>query len=124
MSVVEDGERRVTCVRCPMGCQLSVEVRGGEVASVTGNACPRGAAYGASEVTNPVRVVTSLMRVDGSARPVSVRTAGEVPRASVPEVLARIHATIAEPPVRAGETLVPDVAGTGVDVVATRDVPA
>lgn len=112
--------RRVTCVQCPMGCALEVAVLDGRATAVAGNACPRGAAYGVAEVERPVRVVTSLARVAGVSRPVSVRTAGAVPREKVPEVLRAIHALVLEPPVAAGQVLVRDVAGTGVDVVATR----
>ena len=59
-------KHELTCIRCPIGCQLTVDVNGDEV-TVTGNSCPRGAEYGKKEVTAPTRIVTSSVRVSGGA---------------------------------------------------------
>ena len=84
---------------------------------------PRGDAYARKECTHPARTVTGTVRVSGGALPVvSVRTAGEVPKERVLDVaraLCRVHLTA---PVQAGDVVIPDVLGTGVDVVATRSV--
>ena len=75
--------RELTCIRCPMGCQLTVTMDGDNV-TVTGNTCPRGAEYGKNEVTNPLRTVTSSVRVTGGELPlVSVKTAGEIPKGKI-----------------------------------------
>lgn len=114
--------QNVTCVQCPMGCSLSVVIdKNGQVEEVRGNGCPRGKAYGISEVTHPVRVVTSLMRVAGESRPISVRTSDAVPREMISEVLEAIHTTVISAPVHMGEILIKDVAGCSIDVVATKD---
>ena len=60
----------LTCIRCPMGCAIHVEMENGQVVSVTGNTCPRGAEYAKSEATAPVRTVTSTVRALGGVRPV------------------------------------------------------
>ena len=109
-----------TCVQCPMGCPLTVEMRDGEVVSVSGNTCPRGARYGAAEATHPERVVTSLVGVVGDYHPVSVKTAGPVPRECVDAVLDHIAATKVELPVALGDVVIEDVANTGVAVVCTK----
>ena len=115
--------RELTCIGCPMGCPLIVTMEDGAVASVTGNTCPRGDAYARKECTHPARTVTGTVRVSGGALPVvSVRTAGEVPKEKVLDVaraLCRVHLTA---PVQAGDVVIPNVLGTGVDVVATRSV--
>ena len=110
----------LTCVQCPMGCPLGVTLADGEVVSVRGNTCPRGRVYGEHEATHPERVVTSLVDVAGDYHPVSVKTAAPVPRELVADVLAAIRATVVRPPVAAGDVVVADVCGTGVDVVATK----
>ena len=112
--------RDITCVQCPMGCQLKVTLSDGEVVGVEGNTCPRGRTYGEHEATCPERVVTSLVSVAGDSRPVPCKTVAPVPKERVADVVAQIRATVAEPGVRTGDVLVKDVAGTGVDVVATR----
>ena len=110
----------LTCVQCPMGCPLEVTLADGEVVSVTGNTCPRGRVYGEHEATCPERVVTSLVEVAGDYHPVSVKTAGPVPKERVDDVLDQISATTVEPPVSIGDVVIADVAGTGVDVVCTK----
>ena len=112
--------RSFTCVQCPMGCPLTVTLEDGAVTGVAGNTCPRGAKYGAAEATHPERVVTSLVGVAGDYHPVSVKTAGPVPKERVDDVLYQISATTVEPPVSIGDVVIADVAGTGVDVVCTK----
>ncbi len=107
--------RELTCIGCPMGCQLTAVMDGSQVTRVTGNTCPRGDAYARKECTHPARTVTGTVRV-------SVRTAGEVPKEKVLDVaraLCRVQLTA---PVQAGDVVIPNVLGTGVDVVATRSV--
>lgn len=114
--------RTLTCINCPLGCALEVVVDGGEVVSVTGNTCKRGETYGRKEVTNPTRIVTSSVPVDGSSRDrmVSVKTATDVPKGKIFDVMAALRGVRLEAPVEIGDVVVADVAGTGVDVVATR----
>ena len=114
--------RELTCIRCPIGCQLTVTVEGDNV-RVEGNNCPRGAEYGAKEVTNPTRTVTSSVRVCGGELPlVSVKTATDVPKDRIFAVMEEIHALTVDAPVHTGDVLIHSVAGTDSDVVATKTV--
>lgn len=114
----------LTCIRCPKGCQVTVTLEGGQVTSVAGNGCPRGDAYVRKEVTDPTRVVTTVVPVSGSdvARMVSVKTAGDVPRAKVLDVVRALSGVSMAAPVHIGDVVLADVCGTGVDVIATKDV--
>jgi len=115
-------EHNLTCIRCPMGCQLLVTVEGGEV-TVTGNTCPRGADYGRQEVISPVRTVTSTVRVTGGQLPVvSVKTAGDVPKDKVGDVMRDIRSASVSAPVKIGDVIVRNAGGTGTDVLATKTV--
>ena len=107
-----------------MGCALRVEVRGEEI-TVQGNTCPRGEKYAKDEIVCPVRMVTSTLRLSGGAiARVPVKTAREVPKQRVLDCMAEIRRAGAKAPVRVGDVLIRDCAGTGVDVVATRSVPS
>ena len=109
----------MVCILCPMGCLLNVEQRGDDV-TVTGNDCPRGAKYGAQELLSPMRVVTTSVWVDGSDLPLCpVKTAGMVSRAKIDDVLAQTEMAHVKAPIRIGDVVIKNVAGTGVDVVAT-----
>ena len=121
----KDVERRgLTCIRCPRGCRLTVTLEGEEVLSVEGNACPRGDGYAGKEVSNPTRTVTTTVPVRGCAprRMVSVKTAGDVPKSLVLDVVRELADVSVDAPVGIGDVILADVCGTGVDVVATRDV--
>ena len=115
--------RELPCIGCPMGCQLTAVLEDGQVTRVTGNTCPRGDAYARKECTHPARSVTGTVRGTGGLLPGgAVRSAGEVPKERVLDVaraLCRVQLTA---PVQAGDVVIPNVLGTGVDVVATRSV--
>ena len=111
---------KMICINCPKGCELEVVESGGTV-TVAGNACPRGAEYGKAELTNPTRMVTGLVRLAGMRRPLPVKTRRPVPKAKIDDVLFAMHQTTAQLPVRIGDVIIGDVAGTGVDLVATAN---
>ena len=119
-------ERNLICINCPMGCPLTVTLNdAGEVVSVTGNTCPRGDAYGRKEVTNPTRIVTSSVPVlgaSGQMTMVSVKTARDIPKGRIFDVIKDIKDLSVSAPVHIGDVVKADVAGTGVDMIATRDV--
>ena len=84
--------RELTCIGCPLGCQLTVTMGENEI-KVEGNTCPRGEAYAKKEVTNPTRIVTSTVRVEGGTiERVSVKTASDIPKGSIFECMKEIHA--------------------------------
>jgi CxxC motif-containing protein len=117
--------RNLTCIGCPLGCALQVELQDGEVLSVSGNTCKRGDVYARKEVTHPTRIVTSTVRVSGGEIPmVSVKTSQDIPKESIRDVMADIRQLMAHAPVKIGDVLLKDAAGTGVSIVATKDVPA
>ena len=116
-------EKNLTCINCPMGCFLTVELTDGVITKVSGNTCPRGEQYAKDEVTNPVRTVTSTVQVEGGAyERVSVKTKSPVPKGKIFEVMKEINRAKVKAPVHIGDVIVEDCAGTGVPVVAARMV--
>jgi CxxC motif-containing protein len=114
--------REMTCINCPLGCLLTVTKDNGKV-TVTGNTCPRGEDYGIKEMTDPRRTVTSTVRVkNGSAVKVPVKTKTDIPKDKIFEVMDVIRKAEVKPPVHIGDIIVDDIAGTGVPLVATKDV--
>lgn len=116
-------ERKLTCIGCPMGCPLTVTMNGKEVVSVVGNTCKHGAEYARKEVTNPTRVVTSTVRVTGvNAAVVSVKTREDIPKDKLFECVKALKEVEVKIPVHIGDVILPNVANTGVDVIATKNV--
>ena len=115
--------RNLTCIGCPLGCSLSVQIENEQVVSVSGNTCPRGDSYARKEVTNPTRIVTSTVRVAGAyGGMVSCKTQEDIPRNMIFDVVNALKDVEVNPPVRIGDVLVENVAGTGVNVVATKNM--
>ena len=111
------------CIGCPLGCPLTVEMEGNEVKSVSGNACPRGDAYAKKELTNPTRIVTSTVRVaGGKLAMVSVKTASDIPKGKIFECVKALKDVEMIAPVKIGDVVLENVAGTGVNVIATKNV--
>ena len=117
--------RDLICIRCPLGCPIHVELEDGAVTSVTGNTCPRGEAYARKEVTAPTRIVTSTVRVNGGIFPmVSCKTANDVPKQTVIDVSRALENITIDAPIAIGDIILANVCGTGVDIIATRNVAA
>ena len=115
--------RNLTCIGCPMGCPLTVKLEDTEVMNIEGNTCKRGAVYGKKEVTNPTRIVTTTVRVSGGTETVvSVKTKEDIPKGKIFECVKALKTVEVPAPVHIGDVLLEDVAGTGVDIVATKNV--
>lgn len=118
-------KRELTCIGCPMGCGLTVEMENGEVVSVIGNTCKIGDNYARKEVTNPTRIVTSTVVIDGGIHArLPVKTATDIPKSAIFSVMDDINKARVKAPVKIGDVIIHDVASTGVDVVATRNIAA
>ena len=116
--------REMICVACPMGCGLRVELNAaGEIAGISGQSCKRGESYARAEITNPTRMFHSTIRVEGGAAPlVSVKSAKPVPKSKLIDCAIATKFVHAKAPIAIGEVLLPNVCGTGVDLVATNRV--
>ncbi len=116
----------LTCIGCPLGCPIEVMMDDdNNILLVSGNSCPRGDKYARKEVTAPTRIVTSSVRVFGSEkgeRMVPVKTASDVPKKSIMEVIRDLRGVSVPCPVHIGDVVVKNVAGTGVDMIATKEV--
>ena len=115
--------RELICIGCPMGCPIVVEMEDGKVLSVTGNTCPRGESYARKEVTNPTRIVTTTVRVDGGKVPmINVKTERDIPKDKIFECIAALRGVTMKAPVHIGDIILENVADTGVNIVVAGNV--
>ena len=112
----------ITCINCPMGCRMEVTLEDGAVVSVKGNTCKRGDLYAHQECTQPLRMITAVAPVAGSVAPVSLKTRTPIPKAKIDECMRAIDELQLKAPIKAGDVLIANVVGTGVDVIATKSV--
>ena len=113
-------ERNITCILCPRGCAMTVTGELGNL-QVSGNTCPKGLGYAINECTNPVRTVTSTIRVsDRKDTMVSVKTASPVPKEKMMEVMAALRSITVSAPVKIGDVVLNGVFGT--DIIVTKEI--
>ena len=116
-------KKSLICIGCPMGGALSVTLENGEVTEVTGNTCKRGDIYARKEVTNPTRIVTSTVKVSGGALAmVSVKTKTDIPKGKIFDCVRALKTVCVKAPVHIGDVILENVADTGVDIIATKNV--
>lgn len=115
--------RTMTCIVCPVGCSLKVKLVDGRVEEVTGNTCEKGFDYAVTECTNPVRTLTSTVRVKGGELPVvPVKSDKPIPKGLMLPCMKVLNKVSLSAPVKIGDTVVRDILGTGADIVVTRDL--
>lgn len=115
--------KNLTCISCPLGCYLTVEMNGKEVVTVSGNTCMRGEVYARKELTNPTRIVTTTVSViDGECEVVSVKTKEDIPKEKIKACLEQLKDVRVKAPIKIGDVIITNVADTEIDIVATKDV--
>lgn len=116
--------KELTCVVCPAGCRITVTLdENNQVVDVTGQTCPRGKTYAISEVTNPVRTLTSTVTVqtkDG-AKMLPVRTDKPIPRPTLFDAMEIVRRTVVNAPVKTGDILVENFIEEGINLIACKD---
>ncbi len=114
-------KRKIICTVCPRGCTMEADLLGTGI-TVTGNACPRGEQHAIGECTNPVRSLTSVLRVaNREDTMVSVKSEAPVPKDKLFEIMELIHRTTATAPIAIGDILIPNIHGT--HLTATKEIP-
>ena len=110
----------LTCVECPLGCDITVELDGEKVLSVQGNTCPRGEKYARDEVVCPKRVLTTTIKLsDGRMLP--VKTSEPILKSEITSAMQKINCVITSAPIKIGDVIIKDLY-LGVDLVATANV--
>lgn len=114
-------KRELTCIVCPIGCQLSVTLENGTVTEVTGNTCPRGKQYAIDECTNPVRTITTTARTtNGGVIP--VKTDKPIPKDLMFACMREIDSSTVSLPAHIGDAVIENLLGTGANVVVTANM--
>ncbi len=113
--------RELTCIVCPKGCQLTVELEGKEIKSIKGHTCKRGEEYAKTECTAPRRTLTTTAPVVGGGV-VPVKTDATVPKELLFECMELINKAYVPADAEFGYVVIENILGTGANVVTTRNV--
>ncbi len=114
--------KKMTCIECPKGCALAVDVEGCEVKKVTGAKCPRGTAYAIAEIQSPSRIFTSTVIAEGlDLKLVPVRTNKPIPKKELLRAAQEVKNIVVRKPLKTGDVIAEDFLGLGVKLLATRE---
>ncbi len=117
--------KKLICISCPKGCTLEVTVDGETVVKVSGETCKKGVDYAEREISDPRRMIASTVRVKNGFHPlVPVYSMEPVPKPLIQAVLKELRQVELVAPVEQGSIVIENVLGTGVNIVASRDMPA
>jgi CxxC motif-containing protein len=122
--------KQITCINCPMGCRVSAEAKVDVNRSenhveyrFSGNQCKRGEEFAITELTSPVRSLTTTVRTVFPGIPVlPVRTRGEVPKGKITEIIRELSKVLITEKTGIGEIIIANVSGTGCDIIASSDI--
>ena len=116
-------KKELTCICCPMGCALNIEMKNNEVVKISGNTCKRGDAYARAEIVRPVRMVTTIVKVEnGKLKMLPVKTKEPIDKDKINICLHALKDVKVKAPIHIGYIIASDIAG--VDIIATRNVEA
>jgi len=116
--------KTLTCINCPLGCQITVTTDAQGENHFDGYGCKRGLTYAQAELTHPTRTITSTVRLLGApVGQLPVKTDAPIPKGKIRECMCSLKPVEINAPVCTGDIIVRDVCGTGVNIVATRSIP-
>lgn len=115
--------KNLICIVCPNSCQLIVSKNENKEWQVEGYLCVRGKEFGINEMENPTRTLCSTVKTIYAELPcLPVRTDGEISLKYIFPVMELLATMEIDHPVHTGEIILPDVLGTGVNIIATSDL--
>lgn len=112
----------LTCIVCPVGCSLVVDVFDGEY-KVSGNTCKRGIKYAKDELTNPKRMITTTVRVnDKKIKLLPVKTRQSIPKEMIFEIMEELDKIIINKSTNVGDVIVENILNTGIDIISSKTI--
>ena len=115
--------RHFTCVICPIGCEIDVQLEDGNVVSMEGNKCAKSEEFVLQELREPMRILTTTIRIKGAKwAMLPVRTDIAIPKRLLFRVIEELANMELQAPVKVADVIIRDVAGTGANIVAARNM--
>jgi len=115
--------KHFTCVICPIGCEIDVQLEDGNVVSMEGNKCEKSEEFVLQELKEPMRILTTTVRIKGAKwAMLPVRTDEPIPRRLLFKVIEELANIEMQAPVKVSDVIIGDIAGTGANIVATRNM--
>lgn len=105
--------RELTCIVCPVGCNLVADIQDGKVVEVSGNTCKRGKVYAETECIFPMRTITTTIRCQ-NGKILPVKTDRPIPKDKIFEAMKIINNVSPDLPISIGDVIIKEVFGSSV----------
>lgn len=119
-------EKEVVCLQCPFACRIRVEIdEQGNILSYSYNKCPRGKTFAEQEINNPLRMLTSAVKIlseDNEHPLLPVQTEKPIPKGLLKKAMKELSKITVKPPVKYGDVIIQNILDTEIDVIATFEV--
>ena len=116
-------KKHFTCVICPVGCEIDVELQNGNVVSMEGSKCEKGKEFVLQELEEAMRILTTTVPIKGAKwAMLPVRTDKPIPKRLLSKVIEQLADVELQAPVKMYHVIVKGVAGTDANIVATRNM--
>ncbi len=116
-------KKHFTCVICPIGCEIDVELQDSNVVSIEGSKCAKGKEFVSQELKEPMRILTTTIRMKGAKwAMLPVRTDKPIPKRLLFMVMKELQNIELKAPVQMSDVIIRDIAGTGANILATRNM--
>ena len=114
-------KKEIICTVCPRGCNIVVDGDGQNVTEINGQGCNRGITYAQAEYSNPVRILTTTVKIVGKDNDLlPVRSNQPIPKGKLLECMEVIKKAQVKLPVKMHEVIIENICDTGADIVATK----
>ena len=115
--------KEIICTVCPRGCHITVTGDGKNIESIEGYICKRGLTYAENEYTNPVRILTTIVKIDGKENELlPVRSEKPLPKSKISECMEVIKNTTVKLPISRYDVIIENICDTGINIVATKEI--
>lgn len=111
----------ITCIACPMGCNIEIVEEGGKIKNITGYSCQRGKKFAETEFYNPKRILTTVVSLKGGTHPcLPVISDDQVPKEVLEDCIQILKKTEVNTPIKMGDVVEENILGTGVNIIAAK----
>ena len=116
-------EKEYTCIVCPLSCQISLKANDGEIIDITGYTCKRGENFVRNEYINPVRTLTTVVKLESSNyNCLPVISDGGIPKDKLSECLEELKNVTIVPPIKMGDIVVKNLLKTNVNIISAKTI--
>jgi CxxC motif-containing protein len=114
---------KFVCIDCPLSCEVELVEEDSKIFEIRNNRCKKGKEYAIAEFINPVRILTTTVRVEGGILPViPVRSKEPIPKKLIRECMRELAKVKVKAPIKCGDVLHANILNTGVYIASSRDL--